>query len=88
MIKKSLQLTYPNGLHARPSTTLAKTVKPFNAKVVVCTENGKASANDILEVLALCVFPGEVIFEAEGADEEKVMEALEKFINNLNQGTY
>lgn len=83
-MKKIFNLTYAQGLHARPSTVLVQLVKRFDAEVNVIHRNKKASADSIIEVLSLGVQSGEISFEATGKDAEKVLEEIEKFINKLN----
>lgn len=87
-MKKTFNLTYACGLHARPSTHLAKLVKEFDAKVIVERQGRKAHADSIIEVLSLGVQAGEVTFETEGNDAEKAMSAIENFIKTLNENNH
>jgi phosphotransferase system HPr (HPr) family protein len=64
---------------------LAQIVKPFNAQISINYNNEKADARDVLHILSLAVFPGEVQFEAEGPDAGKALDAIEKFIADLNK---
>jgi phosphotransferase system HPr (HPr) family protein len=83
-MKKSFNLTYTCGLHARPSAALVQLVKGFDAEVTVVYNNGRAHADSIIDVLSLGVHSGEVSFEATGNDAEKVLEEIGKFIHKLN----
>lgn len=87
-MKKTFNLTYACGLHARPSAHLSKLVKEFDAKVIVERQGRKAHADSVIEVLSLGVQAGEVTFEAEGKDAEKAMVAIENFIKTLNENNH
>jgi phosphotransferase system HPr (HPr) family protein len=83
-MRKTFNLTYACGIHARPSASLVSLVKKFDAKVHVIKDSQKANARSILEVLSMGIQPGEVTFESEGKDAEEVMEEIEKFIHILS----
>lgn len=83
-MKKKLTLTYPNGLHARPSTTLFHLLKNFDCKVWLIYQGKKEEADNLLGVLSMGVQPGEIEFEAKGLDAENALVAMEQFIHKLN----
>ncbi|MCK9458437.1 MAG: HPr family phosphocarrier protein [Proteobacteria bacterium] len=82
---KTLILTYPCGLHARPCTALAALIKPFSAKVILVHNGERAHVSSVLEMLSMGIQSGsEIIFEAEGNDAEKVLQEIGNFIHTLN----
>lgn len=78
MISKTFTFHHPGGIHARPSTQLAKAIKGFDANVFIVRWNERANLKDVLHVLSLGIPPGEVQVEADGPDAEKALEQIEK----------
>lgn len=81
-----LFLTYPPGLHARPSVALASLLKKFNSQVTIINEKGDtASGRSVLDLLALCVQAGqEIKIEVTGEDEIACLKAITEFVLHLN----
>jgi phosphotransferase system HPr (HPr) family protein len=66
-----------DGLHARPSAAIVKTVNQFQADVLMHHGNQQADAREIFSIMMLCVPQGaDVVFEAEGPDAGPALEAL------------
>lgn len=84
VMNKILSLTYPSGLHARPSTELARILLNFDCKVLLKYNGNVVAADSVLEVLSCCVFPGDVEFEATGPDAEKALDAVTALFQKLN----
>jgi phosphocarrier protein NPr len=80
------ELTYPLGIHARPSVALVNLLKPFDAQIIVTNAKGdKASARSVLELLSLGMQAGQVIeFDITGPNENEASTAITNFINKLN----
>jgi len=69
-------VTYPKGIHVRPSTAIVKSVRQFDSKVAIRYGDREADANDIL---ALGVPTGaELTLLAEGLDSKEVLDSLSK----------
>ena len=83
-LKQTFKLTYAYGLHARPCAALVSLVKPFSSKVKLVNGSEKADTHSILEMLFMGIQSGDVTFEAEGEDAEKVLQKIGEFINMLN----
>ena len=67
----------PAGLHARPSLTVAQTVRRSSSKVEIRTPEQAVDAADILQLLSLGVTQGtELDLSATGPDAEEVLDAL------------
>ncbi len=76
-LTRRLTVNHPTGLHVRPSGAIVKTVNRFTAKVQIRYGDQEADANGIFELIMLEVPQGaEVVFEAEGPDAERVLDAL------------
>jgi phosphotransferase system HPr (HPr) family protein len=72
-------VTYPNGICARASLAIIKVVRRFQAKVRIDYGGQDADASEILPIMTLGVPRGaEVVLEAEGPDDEEVLDALVK----------
>jgi phosphocarrier protein len=72
-------VTYPKGIHVRPSTAIVKSVRQFDSKVAIRYGDREADASDIMAILALGVPTGaELTLLAEGLDSRDVLDALVK----------
>ena len=70
-------VTYPHGICARASLAIVKTVRRFQANVWIGYAGQDADASEILPIMTLGVPRGaEVVLEAEGPDDEEVLDAL------------
>ena len=78
-------VTYPKGIHVRPSTAIVKAVRQSLSKVAIRYGDREADASEILSVLALGVPCGsELTLLAEGPDSKAVLDALVKlFADNF-----
>jgi len=66
------------GLHARAALMVLNLVRQFPAKVEIVMDRQRASAVDMLQMMALGAAQGqEVTLEATGPKAEQVLEALE-----------
>ncbi len=76
---RQVAVTYPKGIHVRPSTAIVKCVRQFDSKVAVRYGDREADASDIMAILALGVPTGaELTLLAEGLDSKEVLDALVK----------
>lgn len=68
------------GIHARPAGMLAKEAKAFESKITLAAKGKEADATRLMAVMGMGIKCGdEVTVSAEGADEEKAIEALKQF---------
>jgi len=82
-IVKKLEIKNRLGLHARAAALLVQTVNKFSAQVSVSKDGQTADGRSIMGVLTLAATQGSKIhIEANGADAEKVVKALEKLLDN------
>ncbi len=76
-LTRRLTVRHRDGLHARPSAAIAKTVSHFQTEVLIHYGNQQADARGIFDIMMLCVPEGaDVVFEANGPDAKPALEAL------------
>ena len=69
------------GIHARPAGQLAKEAKQFQSTIKISIDGKEADAGKLMAVMGLGVKKGNTVtITAEGEDEEKAIEAIEKFM--------
>jgi phosphocarrier protein HPr len=75
--KRTVIVTNPAGLHARPSAAIAQAVRRFKSKVLIGSRNEVVDASSILELLTLGAKQGsELVLTAKGPDAEQVLDAV------------
>lgn len=89
MTSRTITVTAPNGLHARPTGDLVKLAKELApTKITLATEVKLANAASMISVIALGLKNGaKVEIRAEGADaaaEEAAVKAIGDFILSVN----
>ena len=68
------------GIHARPAGMLAKEAKAFESKITIAAKGKEADVTRLMSVMGMGIKCGdEVTVSADGADEEKAIEALKQF---------
>jgi phosphocarrier protein HPr len=83
MIKKDIEIINKLGLHARASTKLTQTASQFASEIWIEKSGRKVNAKSIMGVMMLAAAIGSVVtIEADGADEQAAMTALEALIND------
>ena len=69
------------GIHARPSSEIAKTALKYESNITIKCEDRTASAKDVLQLIMLELFQGSnVTIETEGPDEKEAMEEIKNLI--------
>jgi len=77
MVEKTVVITNPEGLHARPAALFVQTAGKFTSTVWIKVGKTKVNAKSIMGLISLAVAQGtEVVIGAEGEDEEKAVEEL------------
>jgi phosphocarrier protein HPr len=67
------------GIHARPSSEIAKEALKYKSTITVYYNNKKADAKDVLQLIMLELFEGTVVkIVADGADEAEALENIKK----------
>src|SRR5690349_7964452 len=77
------RLTLRNGMHARPASMLADSVRAFSSRITIAKESGgpPVDARSVLSVIGLDVKQNDAVLAvAEGADADEAIAALKQFI--------
>ena len=86
MAKKTVTITNPSGLHARPAAEFTKVAAGLGCEVFLEKEGKKVSGKSILGLLTLAIGQGNVIdIITEGAGEEEGLEKLVNLVENLEE---
>src|SRR5262245_4786456 len=81
-LRKTVQMTNPQGLHMRPATAFATLANKFKSDVRVHHEGRTADGKSLLDLFTLVVLPGaEVTIEVSGPDAGEALAALVEVIN-------
>lgn len=90
MISKSIQVINKLGVHARPAGMIVDITGKAKSEVSIIYNGTKANAKSILNVMMLAITPGsEVLFEADGEDENEVIQQLEQlFLEKFDEESY
>jgi phosphocarrier protein HPr len=84
MTEKTVTLTHPGGLHARPAALFVKEAGQFPCTIRL-EKNGKAvDAKSLLGVMSLAAKQNDTLtIRAEGEESEKAVEHLASFLAQL-----
>jgi phosphocarrier protein HPr len=83
--KKRAEFTIGNelGLHFRAAALLVRALEPFSAAVTISSDDGKADARSVLDLITLAASRGtSVVVEAEGSDAEAAVAAVGALIRS------
>ena len=76
----------PTGLHTRPGTEFVQLAKTFESDIIVKKGEKEANAKSIVKLLKIGISCGdEITVSASGCDEDKAIEALTAYIENLSE---
>ncbi len=79
MIEREFFVTNPDGLHARPSATLAKIASKYNSEIIIVNDETSIDVKNVLDVLKLCApFGTKLTVKVSGSDEKEALSAIEK----------
>ena len=83
MIKQNIEIINKLGLHARASSKLTQTASQFVSEIWIEKNGRKVNAKSIMGVMMLAAAMGSFIsIEANGADEQAAISALQALIND------
>jgi phosphocarrier protein len=78
---RTVVVSNPQGLHARPAHEFVKLASQFQAKIELVKGHERVDGKSILALLTLAAGPGtELRIEAEGGDAETALEALAELL--------
>lgn len=79
--EKTVEICNRRGLHARASAAFVKAATGFSARITVEKDGLEVSGKSIMGLMLLAAGPGEkVTIRAAGADADKAVAALSKFV--------
>lgn len=77
MVEKTVEITNPTGLHARPAAIFVQSAGKFTSEIWIAKGERKVNAKSIMGLMSLAVAKGtEVIIGAEGEDENLAVKEL------------
>ncbi len=77
MVEKTVEVTNPTGLHARPAALFVQTAGKFTSSIWITKEEKKVNAKSIMGLMSLAVAQGtRVVIGAEGEDEQLAVKEL------------
>jgi phosphocarrier protein HPr len=78
---RTVVVTNPQGMHARPADLFVKTANRFDAEITVAKGNERVDGKSILGLLTLAATEGtELSIEADGLQAEAALEALAQLV--------
>ncbi|MGL6101221.1 MAG: HPr family phosphocarrier protein [Fusobacteriaceae bacterium] len=81
MKKIEVEIKNKAGLHARPSSLFVQTASEFDSDINVICDDEEVNGKSIMGLMLLAAEQGrKLILEAEGDDEEEMLEALKNLI--------
>ena len=81
MITKKIKIQIQSGLEARPVAVLVQVASQYSSSIYVEVEDKKVNAKSIMGMMTLGLDVGEsVVVSADGADEEKAIAEIEKYL--------
>ena len=81
MVKKTIKLNNPDGLHARPAALFVKKANGFQSELEISTGGRVVDGKSIIGIMSLGAFHGETItLSAMGPDEEEMIKQLSELI--------
>ncbi len=86
MIRETITIKNPTGLHTRPAKRVVDEAKKFESNSIVRYRDKEASLKSLLKILKLGISCGqEIEIQCEGSDEVIAMEKIKSFILNLEE---
>lgn len=91
MIKTTVKITDPMGIHLRPAGALCEAAVRFPCKITLIYQkesgSGEANAKSVLGILGAGIGPGESVeICCDGPEEEEAAKALREVFEKLSRG--
>jgi phosphocarrier protein HPr len=81
VLRRTIVIRNPDGLHIRPAAALAEAAKRFQAQVALLAGERRVDGRRVLDVITLAAEPGmEIILEVDGPDAEEAIEVLAEIL--------
>ncbi len=86
MAKRTVTVTNPTGLHARPAAEFVKVAARLDCEVYLEKEGKRVNAKSILGLLTLAIGQGSVLdIICDGVGEEEGVAKLAELVENLEE---
>ena len=83
MVRQTVVIKNPTGLHLRPAGILCKEAMQFKALITFTFRGNTANAKSVLSVLGACVKSGdEIEIICDGSDENEALSTMVKIIED------
>ena len=83
MPKRDVQVTNPNGIHARPAAEIVKLAGNFTAHITLALDGMEVNAKSIMGVMMLAAECGSTVhLTASGADADAALDALAPLVGS------
>lgn len=83
MLTKKMTIKIPTGLEARPVAVLVQVASQYESSIYLECQEKKVNAKSIMGMMSLGLAVGEeVTVTANGCDEEKAIEDIEKYLSS------
>ena len=83
MKKKDLLIENKLGLHARAAAQIVKAASGFNSKILLSKDGIEVDGKSIMGIMMMAAAKGAtVLVSAEGDDEERALEGMEKLFKD------
>lgn len=83
MVEKTIEITNPSGLHARPAALFVQTAGKFTSSIWIKKGDKKVNAKSIMGLMSLAVSNGtSIVIGAKGEDEIAAVDELLDFISS------
>ena len=83
MISKSITISIPSGLEARPIALLVQVASRFESKITIESGDKTVNAKSIMGMMSLGLDNGEeLVVSADGEDEQMAVDGIEKFLSS------
>ncbi len=77
-LRRTVVVTDPAGVHARTAVAIADIVRRSQSRVTLTKDQQPVAGTEVLQILTMVAHQGETVtLEADGADAEAVLNALE-----------
>lgn len=83
MVEKTIEITNPTGLHARPAALFVQTAGKFTSNIWIKTGQKKVNAKSIMGLISLAVSNGtEITIVADGEDEDLAVKEITDLVTS------
>lgn len=83
-LTRTLKVTNPSGLHARPTSEIVRCAMRFRSEITIEANGRRCSAASIMDIMTADIRSGtEIVVTATGPDAEKALQALEVCLGEL-----